>query len=243
MLHDCYDDCLSFLDEQLGRLLEEMRAQGLLEHTLVIITSDHGEAFGSHGLFGHKSSVYLDQTWVPLVILAPDAPAGRVVPYPVSLRDLSETVVEQLGLSVGAPFPGRSLAEYWKLAPGQEPPRTSAAFSEQVDPATFGPRPRDGPARTDFRMSLFAQGRHYIRDGSGGEHLYDVRADPLEQRDLADSAAERPALTAFRRALLGVLTENPGARPVEDTYLGPYRARLKDQVADSARSRSLIVYK
>ncbi len=79
----------------------------------MIITSDHGEAFGDHGFFGHGYSVYLDEIGVPLVILSPDAPAGRVVDSPVSLRDLPATVVDQLGLSAGSPFPGRSLAAYW----------------------------------------------------------------------------------------------------------------------------------
>ncbi len=50
MARDCYDDCIAFLDEQLGKLLEELERQGLLDNTLVIITSDHGEAFGDHGL-------------------------------------------------------------------------------------------------------------------------------------------------------------------------------------------------
>ena len=57
MARDCYDDCIAFLDDQLGRLLDELERQGLLDNTLVIITSDHGEAFGDHGIFGHGYSV------------------------------------------------------------------------------------------------------------------------------------------------------------------------------------------
>ena len=79
----------------------------------MIITSDHGESFGDHGFFGHGNSLYLDEIAVPLVILSPDAPAGRVVAEPVSLRDLPATVVDLLGLSAGSPFPGHSLAAYW----------------------------------------------------------------------------------------------------------------------------------
>ena len=113
MARDCYDDCIAFLDEQLGRLLDRATGQGLLDNTVVIITSDHGEAFGDHGFFGHSHSLYLDEIGVPLVILSPGAPAGRVVDSPVSLRDLPATVVDLLGLSAGSPFPGRSLAAYF----------------------------------------------------------------------------------------------------------------------------------
>ena len=115
MARDCYDDCISFLDDQLGRLLDQLESQGLLDDTLVIITSDHGEAFYEHGTFLHGNSLYLEEIAVPLVILAPDAPAGRVVTQPVSLRDLPATVIDQSGLSTGSPFPGRSLAAYWQL--------------------------------------------------------------------------------------------------------------------------------
>src|SRR5262249_54915570 len=118
MARDRYDECIAFLDEQLGRLLGELRRQGLPDNTLVIITSDHGEAWGEHGLFSHRNSVYLDEVGVPLVILSPGAPPGRVVTAPVTLRDLTATVVDLLGLSAGSPFPGRSLAAHWTSTPG-----------------------------------------------------------------------------------------------------------------------------
>ncbi len=116
MARDCYDDCIALLDEQLDLLLGELERQGLLENTDVIITSDHGEAFGVHRL--HRPFLHrflLEEIGVPLVILSPAAPAGRVVDSPVSLRDLPATVVDLLGMSAASPFPGRSLAAFWKL--------------------------------------------------------------------------------------------------------------------------------
>ena len=62
MARDCYDDCIAFLDEQLGRLLDELRRQGLLDNTVVIITSDHGEAFGDHDLFGQATAPTLTRS-------------------------------------------------------------------------------------------------------------------------------------------------------------------------------------
>ena len=61
MARDCFDDCIAFLDDRLGRLLDELQGQGLLDNTVVIITSDHGESFGDHGVFLHANNVLLDE--------------------------------------------------------------------------------------------------------------------------------------------------------------------------------------
>ena len=130
--------------------------------------------------FGHGTSLYLDQIAVPLVILSPDAPAGRVVADPVSLRDLPATVVDLLGLSAGSPFPGHSLAALWRSAPGQPPPETTPALSELAHATAFQPQPQGRARPRGFQMSLVAPGRHYVRDGTGSEQLYDLRRDPFE---------------------------------------------------------------
>jgi arylsulfatase A-like enzyme len=74
-----------------------------------LITSDHGEEFGEHAFFGHAHNTNLDAISVPLVILSPRVPEGRLVSDPVSLRDLPATVVDLLDVSRGAPFSGQSL--------------------------------------------------------------------------------------------------------------------------------------
>jgi arylsulfatase A-like enzyme len=234
MARDCYDDCIAALDDQLGRLLEALRGQGLLANTLVIITGDHGESFGEHYVFRHASALFLDQVSVPLVILSPDAPAGRTVTDPVSLRDLAATVVDQLGLSDGSPFPGHSLAALWSLAPGQAPPKITPALSELAHKNAFQPQSHDTLKREGLQMSLVASGRHYIRDGTGPEQLYDLTRDPSELVNLADSAGGGQVLGVFRRMLLDVLTENPGSIEVENAYLKPYRRWLESLVQTSS---------
>jgi arylsulfatase A-like enzyme len=238
LARDCYDDCIAFLDEQLGRLLDELRRQGILDNTVVIITSDHGEAFGDHGYFGHTYSLFLDVTGVPLVILAPGAPADQVVDSPVSLRDVPATVVDQLGLWVGSPFPGRSLAAYWGSARWQVPQGiTTAALSERADPIAFQAQPGIGRGHSGFQMSLVASGHHYLRDGMGAELLFDLNRDPSERVNLMGSPYGGQAVADFRRKLLEVLTDNPGSIEAEQAYLKPYRQELKALIQESSPQR------
>jgi arylsulfatase A-like enzyme len=227
LARDCYHDCIAFLDDQLGRLLDELQGRGLLGDTDLIITSDHGEEFGEHLYFGHAYNTNLDAIAVPLVILSPRAPAGRVVSSPVSLRDLPATVVDLLGLSAGSPFPGRSLTAYWGLGPGQHPEITSPALTEQAEAAAFQARLRPGREHPGFQMSLVAAGHHYIRHGMGLEQLYDLRIDPSERVNLMASARGGHQVGAFRRMLLEVLTDNRGSVEVEKAYLETYRKWLE----------------
>ena len=234
MARDCYHDCIAFLDEQLGRLLDELQGRGLLVNTDVIITSDHGEEFGEHLFFGHAHNTNLDAIGVPLVILSPRAPTGRVVYNPVSLRDLPATVVDLLGLSAGSPFQGRSLTAYWGLGPGQLPELTSPALTEQAEAAAFQPQPRQSREHPGFQMSLVASGHHYIRHGMGLEQLYDLRVDPLERVNLMASTTGDHRVRAFRRMLLEVLSLNPGSAEVEKAYLEPYKKWLEALVRTPA---------
>jgi arylsulfatase A-like enzyme len=227
MARDCYDDCIAFLDDRLGRLLDELHGQGLLDNTLVIITADHGESFGDHGAFLHGTSLNLEEVAVPLVILSPDAPANRVVAEPVSLRDLPATVLDQLGLSAGSPFPGRSLAAYWKLTSGEARPTTTPALSECAATTAFQAQAEPGQSRGAVQMSLVAEGRHFVRDALGSEQLYDLRRDPLESVNLMDSVEGKEAARVFRRKLLDELNDNPGSTEVEKAYLRSYKQSLK----------------
>ena len=208
-MRDCYDDCIAFLDEQFGQLMNTLERQGLLESTLVILTSDHGESFGDHGLFLHGTSLYFDEIGVPLVMVAPDVPANRVVDDPVSLRDLPATVLDWLGLSSGSPFPGRSLAAYWRQAPGQSLPQSEPVLSEHATETAFGQPVADHSLlRRDVHMSLAARGRHYIRDGFGNEQMFNLSQDPFETVNLLGSPAEKPVLAALRRILLEILAQS-----------------------------------
>src|SRR5262249_43146892 len=145
-----------------------------------------GEHLGEQQLFGHGCSLYRPELHVPLLILAPGtAPSGRVVADPVTLRDVPATVVDLLGLSSGAPFPGRSLGRAWSSqAPGDSP---EPLLSEIALPPEADPNGGRSPVCQGAMVSLVSNGWHYIRNGDGREELYDFARDPDEERNLAGS--------------------------------------------------------
>ncbi len=163
-------------------------------------------------------------------MLSPGAPPGRVVTAPVSLRDLPATVVDQLGLSAGSPFPGRSLAAHWTSTAGGPPPGTTPALSELARAGAIRPRTGAGLWHRGFQMSLVDPGRHYIRDGEGTEQIYDVVRDPFERTNLIDSPEGHQAVADLRRKLLELLTADPGSTAVERAILGPFRQGLQSLV-------------
>ena len=132
------------------------------------------------------------------MIVAPGGAAtGRVVGEPVSLRDLPATFVDLLGYAHDSPFPGKSLARYWKSGSGRVGPAPSPAFSEVALRDKVSKNPNRAPAWRGPMQSVVADGRAYIRNADGRAELYDIMNDPAELRDLAGST-ESQALLRLR---------------------------------------------
>jgi arylsulfatase A-like enzyme len=214
--HDAYDDCLVYLDQQLGRLFDELDRHGVLEHTLVIITADHGENIGDHGLYDHGVSLYRNETRVPLVVLLPSGKPGRrvVASAPVSLRELPATIVDQVGFKDRSPFPGASLARFWEdQPPGQQPRRDYPVLCEarQMLATEWDFNAGRSPVRRGSMVSLALKDYVFIRnEGTGEEELYDVRTDPNETRNLILSGAEQPLLEQLRQIVIELEGGFPG---------------------------------
>ena len=203
---DAYDGAIAYLDQQLGRLLAELEKRGVLEKTLVIITSDHGEEFGEHSLFSHGASLYLPSLHVPLLISFPArVPAGQRVRESVSLRDLPATIVDLITLERGPRFPGNSLARYWNGIPDPGGLLTEPLLSE----VSFARNnPEWYPVSRGNMKSLIGEPYHYIKNGDGREELYDLDQDPFEQHDLARAEEGRPTLERYRISLETILARN-----------------------------------
>jgi arylsulfatase A-like enzyme len=196
LARDCYDDCIAYLDEHLGLLFEGLERRGLLDNTLVVVTSDHGEEFGERHNFGHGQSLHHEVIHVPLLIVAPSrVPSGRVVREWASLRDLPATIVDLLDLEEGSPFPGRSLGGHWSDPSRDADASADPILTEIVDREPQSPRDWK-PAR-----SIVLDETLYIRNSDGREELYDLVNDPAESINLVDSATARPMLERCRGAL------------------------------------------
>ena len=206
-----YEAALAYLDASLGRLFAELEERGLLGNTLVVITSDHGEEFGGHGLYWHGHSLYLPALHVPLVMLWPGRlPEDLRVPSAVTLRDLPATILDLSGLpreALEAPFPGTSLARFWR--PGDEASTGSVLSSLELD-ATGVERWR-GSRKLE---SILVDGMHYIAYDGGPEELYDIRTDPAEALNLAVEGASESLRAALRAALVDHSRLQPSS-PVE----------------------------
>ncbi|WP_165066375.1 sulfatase [Paludisphaera rhizosphaerae] len=196
---DAYDDCLAYLDGQIGRLLDDLDRRGLRDDTMIVVTADHGESFGEHGLAGHGISLYRAETHIPLIVVAPGkTPRESAVDRPVSLRDVAPTILDLLGDGPG-PFPGPSLSTAWQTFPAAELAEEDEPVFLELDRAEAVPdEAGDAPARLGTMRSLVA-GRHaYILNGDGGEELYDIKTDPEERQDLASLPESRDRLRLFR---------------------------------------------
>lgn len=214
---DAYDNCLSALDQSIGELLEILDQRGCLENAWVVITADHGEQFGEHGLFLHGDSLYRTAIDVPLVILPPRGSSleGKRIAAPVSLRDVAATLLDvsrgsaakEAGPDDAPPLPGRSLARLWNRAEtldartplaelGMEAPVSEAGLD--VKPPRTTPSRLVAPVQLGPMVSLVDEGFTYIRRGDGAEELFDLVGDPAESNNLADRPEHQALLERFR---------------------------------------------
>jgi arylsulfatase A-like enzyme len=203
ILVDGYDSSIAYLDDQIGRLFDELRRRGLLENTLVIVTSDHGEHLQERGFTGHGLSLYRRELHVPLLVFPPRAlPDRRVVAEPVSLRELPATVVDLIGLTDGSEpaFPGRSLARFFQPGTHDADSLIEPVLSEVEHQTTIPPLPWV-PASLGSVKALTTAKEVYIRNSDGREELYDRLNDSFEAKNLITSDQKTDSLKRHREVL------------------------------------------
>jgi arylsulfatase A-like enzyme len=213
LVRDSYDNCLSYLDGRLGELFDRLERDGTLDETVVIVTSDHGEELGEHGLFEHGESLYRPEVRVPLLIALPAR--GRspsVVRETVSLRNLPATIVDLAGIADGAPFSGPSLASFWRESSPEAAPQVRDLDRDGVISELSGPNPADpskgrSPAARGALVSLAEGDYVYIRNQKDGrEQLFHEHDDPDELANQAKIDAMQPLVKRFRDHLDKLLT-------------------------------------
>jgi arylsulfatase A-like enzyme len=208
---DAYDGSIAYLDAELEKLFRELERRGAMENTLVIVTSDHGEEFGEHGLMGHGNSLYRPSLQVPLLLWRRGGIPGNVsVDAAVSLRDLAATIMEQVDGSASNAVPGRSLSRFWTVGDNA---RVSGGDTLVAEVA-FTPRlPEWYPVSKGNMKSVAFAGMRYIRNGDGRPELYDFNSDIMEQHDLARDSSYAARLEDFRSLIVQVAGDTVRKQP------------------------------
>ncbi len=196
-----YDAGLRSLDRQLGHLFDDLERRGLLADSIVIVTSDHGEAFLEHGRVLH-GDLYEHTARVPLIVRTPDTQGGGAVDELASLVDVAPTLA---ALCVDVEMPpgqGRSFAHALggERAPSSGEPREYVLLDQGRD--TYGVH------TGAFKL---------IRSGEG-EELYDLRADPGERRNLVSE--QDTSADVIRLRQLGELAAGQSRRLRDEFELG-----------------------
>lgn len=190
-----YDGQLTYIDGQIGALLEELKREGIYDKTLIILTADHGDGFMEHGFISHSYKPYDELLRVPLIIKFPKSMyAGKVVRSQVRLIDVMPTILDYLGIRVEGEMSGFSLINY-------------------LD----GSRNKDG--RIDFPE--YSVGEHnterisyivirtekykYIDYPDRKDEFYDLSVDPKEQNNIIDEREGDAEI--FRKIALRVAQE------------------------------------
>jgi arylsulfatase A-like enzyme len=202
---DAYDNSIHTMDRLVGILIEDLEARGLRDRTLIVLASDHGEAFGEHGREGHAHDVYSATTHVPFLIGLPfRLEEGIVIESRTGNVDIWPTLLDMLGLPGLTDPDGRSLlAEIMTAADTHEGSRVGRPIFAQID-QTCGrteKEPRDVVAvtRDGFRYI------HRATRPDAGE-LYDLAADPQEESNIA---VRMPAKAEELRRQVAEYLESP----------------------------------
>jgi arylsulfatase A-like enzyme len=194
---ELYDGELAYVDHHFGRVLDALAKRPFAERTIVIVTSDHGEAFGEHGLYRHGFELWEELVRVPLVIHVPGVAAQRVKVRRGAI-DVTPTILDIFGVTPPAAGEKGAL-------------RGVSLLPDVLAPPGYVPSPRviyiDMPAGpyNDSREAYIENDLKLITSGPRALGLFDLKSDPEEKRDLLDDTAKarpmRDKAKAFRKSL------------------------------------------
>ena len=213
---DLYDGEIADVDRAIMRFLISLQQKGLLDRTLVVVTSDHGEEFGEHGALLHGHTLYEEQIRVPLILWSEDSDLGQpstdlaqpsTLAAPFFQVDLMSTLLDALGLPP-APAEGRSL--WSEISTGRH-------FSTKTE--GFHHLDLDGRAALAIRS-----GRYKLVHSTRMPHnrLFDLSPDPTEQSFLREDRHIRPLLEALLHHHNG--TPRPQPKGASKRWMKPHDA-------------------
>ncbi|MFO0960684.1 MAG: sulfatase [Isosphaeraceae bacterium] len=200
LISDLYDDCIREMDSELGRFLDDLDVSGKLANTWVVITADHGEAFGEHGTFGHGVNMHSEITHIPLVVIPPAGDRdqakflGTRVSATVSTRDLPATLMSVMEAGLRHPFPGRDLSRLWQGSGTEDP---GADLCEMHRQPLQGEDVEASLVRSG--AAVFHEGYALIEAEKAPPELYHLADDPQQKHNLADRPDQADRIARLRK--------------------------------------------
>jgi len=181
-----YDGAIAYMDGQIGRLFEQLKARGLYDKTMIVLTADHGEEFCEHGGWWHGQTLYDEQITVPLIVKAPrGGPAGVVNDAMVGSVDIAPTILA----AANAPVPQAMVGKALTLSAGAPAPRDhSFAESDLEGNVLESYRTADG-------WKLIEANPRNPR-GLPPRQLFQTQKDPHEKQDLAGAETQQASTLA-----------------------------------------------
>jgi arylsulfatase A-like enzyme len=169
-----YDEEIHYTDQYLGKLFDDLARTGVADRTIVIITSDHGDAFMEHNTRNHGDTLYRELLHVPLIVVVPDLPPRRIEGA-VTPLDILPTCADLAGIDVSdLSFEGRSLVP--QIFYGHEDPER-VVFAE-----TNFPHVLRAAVSQDYKLIYDLKNNQY--------KLFDLQADPWEKKDVSSKQSE-----------------------------------------------------
>lgn len=196
---------IGWTDQELGRLLDALEESGRLEHTLVIVTADHGDEFFEHGGRGHRHTLFDELVRVPLLVVPPGGRASAAparVDAPVELSDLLPTILDYCAVETPETSLGRSLRP---AVEGASPPASDGSVAS-LTLAVNLPDRRLYQLTQTHRVGDEKLVRVLELDDAGAltsraQVLFDLSADPRERHPIPDGPALEAASARFDAAL------------------------------------------
>ncbi|HXG66772.1 MAG TPA: sulfatase, partial [Blastocatellia bacterium] len=196
-----YTETLLAVDESIGRVLDYLRQQNLLDSTLIIYMGDNGFAFGEHGLID-KRTAYEESMRVPMLMHCPALiKGGTKVTQVVANIDIAPTILEAAGLQAPDYMDGRS---FLALAQGKDAPWRTSLLYEYYWERNFPHTPTIHALRGDRYKYIRYHGIWDI------DELYDMQEDPLETKNLITSPQHQQIIKELNRQLFATLEQTQG---------------------------------
>lgn len=175
---NAYNSEIAYTDAYIGKILQKFKDTGLYDDTVIVLVSDHGEAFNEHGFYFHGQTLYNEVVRVPMIVRVPGWKPRRVT-NPVSIADLPPTLLDLMGYPIPGNYDGSSRVP---MMLGQAPSEDRPVFSELLPYTSW---------KEHHKAVMLGDWKFISVLTAGSEQLYNLADDPGEKKNLLKENPEQ----------------------------------------------------